>query len=143
MHRPPTLRLSSASHSSPDRLLPCHQFALCSTLLGYLTLVSNSKLTGTPATPTSHPARPHARSAGWCYDEQSCISRSKGSLGSTNALAESFEFGGVASDDPNTNPLMAGWNHVVYVVAASVPRGRGRVDMLKSGHSTPAAVPFL
>lgn len=53
------------------------------------------------------------KGGGWCYDEQSCISRSKGSLGSTNALAESFEFGGVTSDDPNTNPLMAGWNHVV------------------------------
>lgn len=55
----------------------------------------------------------YIKGGGWCYDEQDCLGRSASQLGSTKHLAPTFQFGGVTSDDPAVNPLMAGWNHVV------------------------------
>ena len=55
----------------------------------------------------------YIKGGGWCYDEASCESRAHSPLGTTTHLTPTFSFGGVASDDPAQNPLMASWNHVV------------------------------
>ena len=55
----------------------------------------------------------YIKGGGWCYNEQLCAGRAKTSLGSSVGLASTFAFGGVSSDDPAVNPLMASWNHVV------------------------------
>ena len=41
---------------------------------------------------------------------RSCYDRSKSNLGSTTLLDDDFSFGGVVSDDPQVNPLMASAN---------------------------------
>lgn len=55
----------------------------------------------------------HQQGGGWCYTEASCVSRSKGRLGSTKADKNTSSLdGGYFSMDPNQNPLMYNWNAV-------------------------------
>lgn len=65
----------------------------------------------------------HQQGGGWCYDLDSCLSRSKGSLGSTKADKPTSSLNsGYTSLDPKVNPLMSNWNSVElrYCDGASV-----------------------
>ena len=65
----------------------------------------------------------HQQGGGWCYDLDSCVSRSKGSLGSTKADKNTSSLNsGYTSMDPKQNPLMYNWNSVEirYCDGASV-----------------------
>jgi hypothetical protein len=65
----------------------------------------------------------HQQGGGWCYDLESCVSRSKGSLGSTKADKPTSSLnGGYFSTDNVSNPLMWNWNAVElrYCDGASV-----------------------
>ena len=66
----------------------------------------------------------HQQGGGWCYDLDSCVSKSNGSLGSTKADKNSSSLNsGYTSLDPKINPLMYNWNSVEirYCDGASVP----------------------
>ena len=65
----------------------------------------------------------HQQGGGWCYNLDSCVSRSKGSLGSTKADKNTSSLNsGYTSMDPAQNPLMYNWNSVEirYCDGASV-----------------------
>jgi len=65
----------------------------------------------------------HQQGGGWCYDLNSCVSRSKGSLGSTKADPNTSSLcSGYFSLDIYQNPLMYNWNAVElrYCDGASV-----------------------
>jgi hypothetical protein len=65
----------------------------------------------------------HQQGGGWCYDLASCVSRSKGSLGSTKADKNTSSLNsGYTSLDPKQNPLMYNWNSIEirYCDGASV-----------------------
>jgi hypothetical protein len=65
----------------------------------------------------------HQQGGGWCYDLESCVGRSKGSLGSTKADPKTRTLGGgYMSWDNASNPLMYNWNKVElrYCDGASV-----------------------
>ena len=51
---------------------------------------------------------------GWCYDEDACLERSKGSLGSSKKWAATENFDGLLSDVKEDNPDFYQWN-VVYI----------------------------
>ena len=53
------------------------------------------------------------KGGGWCYDEQSCASRAKTDLGSSDHMPATFDFGGIMDDDPAMNPEFAAYNRVV------------------------------
>ena len=55
----------------------------------------------------------HHQGGGWCESMDDCLSRSKGTLGSsTKYPAEANIDGGYFASDPKVNPLMATWNKV-------------------------------
>jgi len=65
----------------------------------------------------------HQQGGGWCYDLNSCVGRSHGSLGSTAKDKPTSSLNsGYTSLDPKTNPLMYNWNSVEirYCDGASV-----------------------
>lgn len=54
----------------------------------------------------------HFEGGGWCYDLETCYSRTFGRLGSTKHDPHCFELQDYLSNDESENPLMYGWNHV-------------------------------
>ena len=54
------------------------------------------------------------KGGGWCYDEASCASRAKQSLGSNKFFPKTFGFGGPMDADPTNNPDFASFNRVVF-----------------------------
>jgi hypothetical protein len=86
----------------------------------------------------------HQQGGGWCYDLNSCVSRSKGSLGSTKGDKNTSSLNsGDTSLDPKQNPLMYNWNsiEVRYCDGASVsgdkatPTAVGNVTLQFRGRS--------
>ena len=49
----------------------------------------------------------------WCSNEDDCVSRSKGMLGSSDSMSETLFFSGLLSDDCNINPHFCGWSMIV------------------------------
>jgi len=54
----------------------------------------------------------HLEGGGWCYDEDDCVERSKGRLGSSKYWPASVTYSGLLSDDCTVNPNFCGWSMV-------------------------------
>jgi len=80
----------------------------------------------------------YIKGGGWCYDEASCVQRSKSSLGSTDPkyVKDDFAFAGIASDSPLENPLMASWNHVVLWYCDGASFSGDRTEPKQVGNTT-------
>ena len=57
----------------------------------------------------------HMNGGGLCWDEDDCVSRSKGNLGSSKQWPQTATFDGFLSDDPQINPLFFNWT-LVYLM---------------------------
>lgn len=69
----------------------------------------------------------HQQGGGWCYTIEECVSRSKGSLGSTSKDPQTRTLnGGYFDYDNKSNPLMWNWNKIEirYCDGASVSGDR-------------------
>lgn len=54
------------------------------------------------------------KGGGWCYDEDSCASRSMGPLGSAAHFPKEFGFGaGPSSASAELNPTFVNWNRII------------------------------
>ena len=56
----------------------------------------------------------HLAGGGWCYDEDECVKRSKGNLGSSKNWPPSLTYSGLLSDNCTINPDFCGWS-MVYI----------------------------
>ena len=52
---------------------------------------------------------------GWCFSTADCYARSTTQFGTTTVWAETAEFFGIFSDDPDINPDFYNWNHVFVI----------------------------
>jgi len=54
----------------------------------------------------------HLEGGGWCYNEDDCVERSKGSLGSSKFWPPTVTYSGLLSDDCTVNPDFCGWSMI-------------------------------